>query len=442
MSMDYTKIPKELIYQDKEDLEDFISANKLTATVVENMENIDILTNDEFESSALLCMNTAYYICTLIMLEKRPEWRWGFFLDYAGNVSGNQQGEFMDTIIVLVYILLDHSNGNWKQQHIKIMNKLTEYVRPLIFAGRMSAARNAVLGTPSQDAIWNILSNGVTAAMTISVDEFAPCKIDNETISKVSQFSWADYTNKFEEKKVIEFLDSLGRDSSEKLRLTELLTQKATDYYGEGNDFFPIFECLSEYKESLDKESFDSLFEDSPEASDKATIKTDDTNKSMDSENPKLIENQIQDDIEALKKENALLKEQLDQQTSDDQNELIETLRNDLEAFKSQDGKNRMTAGQAALFIQAVCHNIGGLPNDKKQLSPILEYGWGFSESTAKRALGARPTLENVESVVQLFESHSPKLARKIKEFPEEFDELRRKKLNDNNDKKLKTLNR
>lgn len=437
MSMDYTKIPKELIYQNKEDLEDFISANKLTATVVENMENIDILTNDEFESSALLCMNTAYYICTLIMLEKRPEWRWGYFLDYAGNSYCKQQGEFMDIIIVLAYILLDHSNGDWKQQHKKIMNKFIEYVRPMIIIGQMSSAKNIFSGT-SQDDIWALLSNGVTGAMTISVDEFAPCKIDDETISKVSQFSWADYTNKFEEKKVIEFLDSLGRDYSEKLCLVELMTQQASDYYGNGYEFFPIFDRLTEYRQSLETALFDSLFEDSPEASDKATIKTDDTNKSMDSENPKLIENQIQDDIEALKKENALLKEQLDQQTSDDQNELIETLRNDLEAFKSQDGKKRMTAGQAALFIQAVCHNIGGLPNDKKQLSPILEYGWGFSESTAKRALGARPTLENVESVVQLFESYSPKLARKIKEFPEEFDELRRKKLNDNNDKKVK----
>lgn len=116
----------------------------------------------------------------------------------------------------------------------------------------------------------------------------------------------------------------------------------------------------------------------------------------------------------------------------------IARLENDLEAFNTQDGKNRMTASQAAIFILTVCHHLGGLPNDKKALSPILQWGWGFSESTSERALGAEAQQSVADKTAQFVESFSPKLGRLIREFPDTFNELRKQKLKDNNDKKVK----
>ena len=116
----------------------------------------------------------------------------------------------------------------------------------------------------------------------------------------------------------------------------------------------------------------------------------------------------------------------------------IEELENDLDALIARDKKSMMTASQAAIFLLTVCHNLGGIPNDKKKLSPILQRGWGFSEATAERALGAKATKEAAERVAALFRDISPKLERLINEFPDEFDRIKNQKLRDNNESKVK----
>ena len=97
-----------------------------------------------------------------------------------------------------------------------------------------------------------------------------------------------------------------------------------------------------------------------------------------------------------------------------------------------------MTASQAAIFLLTVCHNLGKLPNDKKKLTPILEQGWGFTETTASRALGSKLSQKVADKTASIFESVSPKLARLIKEFPQTFETIRVNKLKANNKKKVK----
>ena len=111
-------------------------------------------------------------------------------------------------------------------------------------------------------------------------------------------------------------------------------------------------------------------------------------------------------------------------------------LKSELKTLQAQSGKTGLTASQAALLMLTVCHNMGNLPNDKKKLSPVLESLWGFTEATAKRALGAKPTAEVAEKTALLFDTVSPKLARKIREFPSDFDNIRKLKLQENNDSK------
>ena len=115
-----------------------------------------------------------------------------------------------------------------------------------------------------------------------------------------------------------------------------------------------------------------------------------------------------------------------------------ERLQNDLEAFKTRDGKVRMTSSQAAIFVQTVCNHLGGLPNDKKKLAPILESLWGYTHYTAEKALGGEARQDVANETASIFEETSPKLARLIKEFPNEFDKLRKEKLKANNDNKVK----
>ena len=156
---------------------------------------------------------------------------------------------------------------------------------------------------------------------------------------------------------------------------------------------------------------------------------------------------ELEQRIKELEAENEQLREHLAQwQKNEDEEETtklkveINRLNNDLEAFRTQDGKKRMTASQAAIFIQTACHHLGGLPNDKKTLSPILQWGWGFTEHTSRRALGGEAQPIVAEKTAQLFDNISPKMARLIREFPKTFDKLRKEKLKANNDKKLNDI--
>ena len=100
--------------------------------------------------------------------------------------------------------------------------------------------------------------------------------------------------------------------------------------------------------------------------------------------------------------------------------------------------KLTLTASEAALLMMTVCHEIGGLPNDKKMLHPLLTQCWGFTEQTASRALGLKPQQDTANRLAQVFEDVSPKLARLIKDFPDKFEKLKLEKLKANNERKVK----
>lgn len=113
-----------------------------------------------------------------------------------------------------------------------------------------------------------------------------------------------------------------------------------------------------------------------------------------------------------------------------------EQLKKEVEALKSNNDEysnKGIPANQAAVLVQMMCHNLGGLPNNTKSLSSVLSSLWGFSESTAERVLGKKLKQETTEKVAKIFSDISPKIERLIKDFPQEYDNLRKEKLKNNN---------
>lgn len=111
-------------------------------------------------------------------------------------------------------------------------------------------------------------------------------------------------------------------------------------------------------------------------------------------------------------------------------------LKKEVEALKSNKDEysnKGIPANQAALLVQMMCHNLSGLPNNTKSLSPVLSSLWGFSESTAERVLGEKLKQETAEKVATIFNGVSPKIGRLLIEFPKEYDNLRKEKLKNNN---------
>lgn len=113
-----------------------------------------------------------------------------------------------------------------------------------------------------------------------------------------------------------------------------------------------------------------------------------------------------------------------------------EQLKKEVEALKSNKDEysnKGIPANQAAVLVQMICHNLGGLPNNIKSLSPVLSFLWGFSESTAERVLGEKLKQETAEKVATIFNDVSPKIRRLLIDFPQEYDNLRKEKLKNNN---------
>ncbi len=92
-------------------------------------------------------------------------------------------------------------------------------------------------------------------------------------------------------------------------------------------------------------------------------------------------------------------------------------------AEKDVKDSNGFTAKQAAIFITAICHNLGGLPqNGRQSLSSLMQSIWGFSESTARKKLGGRIEQNDAEALASLFTDISPKITKIIMQLPEELD--------------------
>ena len=75
--MDYTDIPRSLIYKDRASLNDFgvRALGTLNYLLFSHLKEMSLMCVEGATDIALRCFNNAYYICTLIQLEDFPELR-------------------------------------------------------------------------------------------------------------------------------------------------------------------------------------------------------------------------------------------------------------------------------------------------------------------------------------------------------------------------------
>ena len=171
--MDYTKLPKDLIYQDRKMLDDFMH-NQITEKLVGNMLDINVLQISEFEKHALDCLNTAYYICTMAQVESKPEWRFGEYCDISLQLNQYYKVEYQRVVLSLVIILLECCNPEVISHSQVLIDKLRAFVTRGgnstvgIFAGS--------LGTPilALREIFPRLYQGIDHAIIFPDNEFSP----------------------------------------------------------------------------------------------------------------------------------------------------------------------------------------------------------------------------------------------------------------------------
>ena len=73
--MDYTQVPRSLIYKDRTSLDDFgvQTPGTINNYLFTQMRRMTLLRCGDAKDIALRCFNNAYYICTLMQLEEFPD---------------------------------------------------------------------------------------------------------------------------------------------------------------------------------------------------------------------------------------------------------------------------------------------------------------------------------------------------------------------------------
>lgn len=112
--MDYTKLPRELVYHDRHSLLDFnLSPNTLNGKIFKRMQELamfkDMINGDD---CALRCLNNAYYICTLMLNDFTARLRIKLYIDIAlEKEKWKYTYDAQALTMGIVYILLKVSNA-------------------------------------------------------------------------------------------------------------------------------------------------------------------------------------------------------------------------------------------------------------------------------------------------------------------------------------------
>lgn len=227
--MDYTRIPRELIYRDRRNLDEFFEANELNAALIKNMKDIDVLITGDFENHALMCMNAAYYICTFFILEKHPEWKLSKMASYIDTLNLHPVKAYETIVFSLAYILLKHyNNKGWQENKDELLKQIYFLIYP---NDRHKEVRVHVYLVGGKKDILETLKTNLPQGFVLPEDEFAPRVIDCETASDVMDkpFRWDVLTDNYKEYKIREIINALGRNPEEERWIEKIISEAHTN---------------------------------------------------------------------------------------------------------------------------------------------------------------------------------------------------------------------
>ena len=369
--MDYTKIPRQLIYRERKSLEEFAEEDEANVLIIDNMLDSYYFSKSDAKNRALKCYNSAYYICTLIKLSgDRPEWNFTIYCDIAYcNDSGNKVKQAFTFALVYIF-LTDHPC--WKASE-KLIGKMKKFMTDI---PQFLVLNDPFLKNKCYMDVCSDLLKDAPDDFSIS-EAFAPRVIDKVAVGEIMlarEINWPHLVNYFEERRVRELVNALGRTEEEKHNVLDIFEQAAKDFYsGSYENDYPqqVFNLLgnihNEVSYEYNHEAIEASFQKEMAEMDMKREKETDKND---------------DDTALLKAEN-------------------EKLRSELEDYKSK--QKGLTPMQAAIFTESLAQALNfEYTNKKEQLGPLASklFGWGersmMNRLTEGDPYGDRKVLANI----------------------------------------------
>lgn len=166
--MDYTKIPRELIYKDRTNLKDYGVQvyGTMNNYLFTQMRKLTLLRCGNAKEIALQCFNNAYYICTLIQLDEYPDLSMDKYEKNLLEVKIPFPEDVYQASMALVCVLLAAYDDKYKQND-----------NPLIDSIHHWTSSNKWTGSLCHNSFEDILKACSTDKFTLPKSEFAPRNI-------------------------------------------------------------------------------------------------------------------------------------------------------------------------------------------------------------------------------------------------------------------------
>lgn len=163
--MDYTDIPRSLIYKDRASLNDF--GVQIPGTInnylFTQMRKLTLLRCGNAKDIALQCFNNAYYICTLIQLDEYPDLSMDKYEMKLLEVEIPFRGDVYQASMALVCVLLAAYDDKYKQKDNLLIESIHHWT-----------SSNKWTGSDSRKSFDDIIKTCNTDSFFLHQSEFSP----------------------------------------------------------------------------------------------------------------------------------------------------------------------------------------------------------------------------------------------------------------------------
>lgn len=227
--MDYTTVPRSLIYRERRSMEEFgaYDADSITRPLAEAMLRMDFIQESDSENRALWCMNTAFYICTMVLMEVDPRWRLSKYKNIAIPKWNYKPEEFRILTLSLAGLLLSRLEESLPLLSMKGQTR-NHFVSLMLDEGEFNSIFKQ---------LYDRLKDDPHITGTIPNSTFSPRVIDKECVQDVmtdTAFNWITFTNFMEERSMRDIVKAFGTTEEEKHNVVDILRQAANGFYTAG----------------------------------------------------------------------------------------------------------------------------------------------------------------------------------------------------------------
>lgn len=408
-NFDYTSVPKELIYCDRQHLDDFGVDEPYTLNYFIHEQLFEWFSKfAKYESLVCEFFNLAYYICTVALVDKHPERRIGAFKEIIGYAMHYQE-DFIASVysIALLQIRLHH----WDSKSRSIER----------LADALEDELKIKTNEETYQKLYLNISQTWTGISIIHSDKDLPAKSEfklREINQRVLNNAWTrdKWLERFgtDEDLMFEFITAIGKTEDEQTLIAKFLHDELTSAF---NDLLEYISCF----ESLERKIHQLYHPDEERAEIDAQIETKQVEECKLQENYKEENAKLRVEIEKLRNEQHSVSG-ADKSLIAELEEENDNIKEQLEKIRSQEkgiapGINQ---GQSALLGLSLANVMRfNYRNKKKDLAPMIHKLFGWGEAKIAKCIASACEKEERDELANIFKDLSPQLYQTIMNWGE-----------------------